>query len=307
MTKSGTPLLHIGYHKTGTKWLERQLFRADHPLFYMTTPMRDWCDRFVLENPFEFDVGELRAEYDAMTRADRVLGRIPVLQMERLSGHPHSGGFDSRMIADRLKAVFPDARVLIVVREQIAMIVSCYKEGVDASLGIPLDRYLNPPTAGNRLVPTFNLRHFAYHHLVGYYQGLFGREHVRVLPYELLAQDPQAFVTAIAGLAGREAPTGYDTDPVHRSLGGFACSLRWRLNRVLLRSTLNPTGWTESAWTRSRCNRFARALSPGFLDRIVDRRMEARVRLKAGDGFRASNRRLAEITGIDLARFGYAL
>lgn len=301
------PLVHIGYHKTGTKWLEHRLFHPEHATFYMTPEMREWCDRFALDNPFEFDVAELRSQYQALTEAGRVRGRQPVLQMERLSGHPHSGGFDSRAIADRLHATFPSARVLIVVREQVEMIVSCYKQGVDVALGVPLERYIHPPTSGRRLVPTFEFRHFAYHHLVAYYQNLFGRERVRVLPFEWLELEPAAFVGAIAHLVGRDAPTGYDTQPVHESLGGFACALRWRLNRWLVRSALNPAGFSESRRVRRACNRLARAASPLTLDRVCDRRMEARVREATGDFYRESNRKLAELARLDLAKLGYAV
>ncbi len=299
------PLIHIGYHKTGTKWLERQLFRPDHPSFYMTQEMREWCDRFAVDNPFEFDVGELRAQYQSMTPAERVRGRQSVLQMERLSGHPHSGGFDSRAIADRLHEVFPIAKVLIVVREQVETIVSCYKQGVDVALGVPLERYIHPPRVGDRLVPAFQLRHFAYHHLVAYYQRLFGRECVRVVPYEWLRQEPKVFLAAIADLAERELTGDADPTPTHESIGGFACALRWRLNRWFVRSTLNPTGLTQSRRVRRACDRLARAAAPRSLDRWCDRRMQRRVREATRDEFRDSNRRLAELTGLDLAKLGY--
>jgi hypothetical protein len=302
-----SPLIHIGYHKTGTKWLEHRLFHPDHATFYMTQEMREWCDRFALDNPFEFDVGALHTEYAAMTPSANLRGRQPVLQMERLSGHPHSGGFDSRAIADRLHAVFPTARVLIVVREQVEMIVSCYKQGVDVALGVPLESYIHPPRVGNRLVPAFELRHFAYHHLVAYYQRQFGRERVLVLPFELLKLDAPRFVAAIAELVGREAPADCDARPVHESLGGFACSLRWRLNRVLVRSTLNPTGWTESRRVRRLCDRVARAAAPDWLDRICDQRMHRQVLEATGDYYRASNRRLAGLIGFDLEKLGYAV
>ena len=55
-----------------------------------------------------------------------------MVSFPRLSGHPYSGGYDSRMIADRVAEVFPEARILIVIREQRSMIVSTYKQYVNA-------------------------------------------------------------------------------------------------------------------------------------------------------------------------------
>ena len=52
--------------------------------------------------------------------------KVPVISHERLSGYPHSGGHDSKEIAHRLAAVFPNAKVVIVIREQKSMILSNY-------------------------------------------------------------------------------------------------------------------------------------------------------------------------------------
>jgi len=49
---------------------------------------------------------------------------VPVLSAERLSGNPDSGGYDSVHVAEYLAATFPEARVLIVIREQADMLVS---------------------------------------------------------------------------------------------------------------------------------------------------------------------------------------
>jgi hypothetical protein len=43
------------------------------------------------------------------------------------------------------------------------------------------------------------------------------------------------------------------------------------------------------------------------LDRMCDARMEQQIRARTGDCFRESNRKLAELTRLDLAKLGYAV
>lgn len=61
----------------------------------------------------------------------------PVLSAERLSGNPHSGGYDSLQTAKRLHRLFPQAKVLVVVREQTEEILSCYNQYVRAGGVLP--------------------------------------------------------------------------------------------------------------------------------------------------------------------------
>ena len=72
-------------------------------------------------------------------------GLSPVVSFERFSGNPFSGGYDSKEIADRLVQVFPDARVLVVVREQRSMIVSTYKQYVREGGALPPSKFMLPP------------------------------------------------------------------------------------------------------------------------------------------------------------------
>ena len=51
-------------------------------------------------------------------------GGIPLLSSERFAGNPMSGGHDSKLIAERLKAIFEKATILVVIRRQAEMVVS---------------------------------------------------------------------------------------------------------------------------------------------------------------------------------------
>ena len=54
------PLIHIGYHKTGTNWLQKQLFRRkDFDFRFVSLSRSD----FVSVNDFDFDPEKYRQEF----------------------------------------------------------------------------------------------------------------------------------------------------------------------------------------------------------------------------------------------------
>src|SRR5437764_3838948 len=108
----GTVFVHVGYHKTGTTYLQERVF--NNPSFrFQSYPREELCKYLVDVHPLTFSVPRARAHFDDWIARTRDLGMVPVLTHERLSGYPASGGFDSKELADRLVAVLPSAKILI--------------------------------------------------------------------------------------------------------------------------------------------------------------------------------------------------
>jgi hypothetical protein len=308
-------LLHIGYHKTGSRWL-RALFFSD------PRTGLGWIDksgnehpvrRLVAARPLEFDPEATRAEIEPLLQKIVDDGLSPVVSFERFSGNPFSGGYDSKEIADRLVQVFPDARVLVVVREQRSMIVSTYKQYVREGGALPPSKFMLPPTSRSLRVPWFDLRHFEYHHLLAYYRRLFGDDAVLALPYEQFVADPRSFAEQIASFAGR--PLSEETLaalPFDRRTNpgppATAIAARRVLNGIGVMSDLNPAPPLASPVFWRLGKRIDRmSLAPG---QAVDRK-EANLRRTVaeivGDRYVDSNRRTAELLGVDLGAYGWMI
>ncbi|UUY05662.1 sulfotransferase [Svornostia abyssi] len=196
-------LIHVGYHKTGTSWLQKRLFRVKEAGFWWGGKAEDSpVNRLVTASPLDFDAAQARVEFAAEAAKPRARGLRHVVSLERLSGHPFSGGYDSAEIAHRLHATMPEGRVFIVIREQRGMIASTYKQYVKAGGAMPLRLFLQPPLHRRPRVPAFDLEHFAYHRLLAHYRELFGDDRVLALPYERLREDPLAFAATVQRFAG---------------------------------------------------------------------------------------------------------
>jgi hypothetical protein len=263
----------------------------------------------------EFDADALRARFDALIEPIRAAGCVPVVSFERLSGHAASGGHDSAQIAERLKAVFPEARVLLVMREQRISILSNYKMYVKAGGAATLRDFLVPATTPNRRLPTFDFGFFEYHHLLERYRRLFGPDKMLALAYEQFVDDPRSYVRAIASFAGRSpADSLLESLPYEESQHSSPSTSELRAQRFLnhfIRSELNPTP-TLDLHRRNALRKLSRSPAAALLtpERSA-RRLEASLRDVVqdlvGDRYVESNRRTAELTGIDVGRYGWTV
>lgn len=299
-----TVVLHVGYHKTGSSWLQTAVFPLlEHATLVMNSEVV--IDEIVGVDPFRFDAQRARSRI----LASRAPGRVVVVSMERLSGHPDSGGFDAKLIADRLGEVFPEGRALIVIRRQEEMIPAVYGEYVRTGGVESLKRYLRPVRGAHRN-PRFDRRHLEYDRLVAHYQSLLGRERVCVLAYEQLRTDPMRFAHEVAAFCDLELQRPLDTSLVHPSLSPMTIAIKRRLNRIVARDAVNPGGLLEH---EGAANSLARVLNhvdrrlPAAVRRAGRGRLERIAREHCGDYYRASNQRTTELSGLDLGSLGYSL
>ncbi len=311
-------LVHIGYHKTGTNWLQDEVFGNPETGYSWIgkRPLTHPVHRLVRDLPLEFDAAALRREFEPLIRKAANAGLVPVLSFPRLSGHAFSGGYDSKELADRVHAVFPDALILIVIREQRSMIVSAYKQYVPAGGVSTVESFLSPDPESRR-VPRFDFGHFAYDRLIRYYQSLFGRDSVRVLPYEQFVRDARGFVAAIGELGGRPIPDEVlDRLPYGKrsnsAQSAWAVELSRPLNLFGRRSDLNPEPIVESKLVFSLAKQIRR-LDPSKVPVLRERAARSEAELRrvveeaVGDRYVPSNRETAELAGLDLASYGWML
>ena len=311
------PLVHIGYHKTGTQWIRHRFF-GDSATGYRwlgKQPVDHPVKQLVRVRPLDFDAGAIRGAFEPLLAAAEAEGLLPVVSFPRLSGHPYSGGFDSKEIADRLKQVFPDARILIIIREQASIITSSYKQYVEAGGTCKPRQYLDPPKQEWR-VPHFDLGHFEYDRLIRYYHSLYGPEAVLALPYEQFVRDGPAFIRSIGEFAGRPVPEeAIARMPFSRwnpAKSALAIAASRPLNRFGPRTDLNPAPLVESMAVYRLAKRLRKAnLRKQRLTRTLAANSEERLRQVVrdviGDRYRESNRATAELIGVDLAEYGWKL
>lgn len=299
---SAAPLFHVGYVKTGSTWLQR--FVTNKRELGLTEVLERPVIRSLIVHPNElwYDAEAVRAAYEPRARAAGADGLTPVLTHERLSGNPISGGYDAAIIARRLHELAPDARIVLVIREQRAHLMSIYAEYVAGGGALPIDEFVEPLEGSQ--VPLFDRRFLEFDRLIAVYQSLFGRERVLVLPFELLRRDRLAFCNRILTFAGRGPAGSVPEDVVRQSVGSIGVGLRRRFNRVATRNRITPGGLLHVE-SLPRVVRALDRLFPASAQSAARARMQSRIAQLVGDGYARSNARTEELTGLDLDAFGY--
>lgn len=190
-------LFHIGFHKTGTTWLQKHFFPSQPSLRLLCRPSEPWSDpllSYLIATPAgKFDPGFCRKVFEE-NLPEIPPDKVVVVSAERLSGHPFSGGQDRFRIAERIYSAFPAALVLMVVREQREMLWSAYKLLVEEGYPGSLDELLDQrPWKG----AGFDLSFYEYDLLADKYFSLFGRDNVLVAVYEKMRKDIERFLADV--------------------------------------------------------------------------------------------------------------
>lgn len=218
MAETRPPLLHVGYHKTATTWLQRSVFRQEHG-FRPLLSQREIFRTIIAPHDLDFSAADVAAavaagapdEREAATVDSGVDSAVDVVSLENLIGNPFFGGHGSTIYADRLREVFPGARILITIREQAKIIGSTYMQFIlQGGTQTPKAFFDGETVEGYR---GFEPQHFRFHRLVARYQSLFGTENVMVLPLETVNADQCAAVMSLAAFSGNTSLTSWTTAP----------------------------------------------------------------------------------------------
>lgn len=303
--------VHIGFPKTATTTFQQHVFPA-HPdieyigkfipgFGYRTDALASNIGRLITSDSVSYaGVGALRDEVNAIIRSSS--RRIVLLSSESFVQEQAT---DRGLVAKRLFEAFGPCRILITIREQLSIIRSFF--AMHGQYGQYLfltkhedEAFVLPLSMSDWL--KFALRHpdrnfpsmIRYADVIDCYCGLFGRHNVGLLVYEEFVHDPTAYVQRLADFLHvdpeemarlqsgrhehrsrpRRVPTA-NPAPVPGLLGRLSARLRDR----------NPAASTVALSTE---------IPEPWLTQLRDQ-------------YRPGNRRLAEVYGLPLERYGYIL
>lgn len=304
-----SPLIHIGYHKTATTWMQAQLFTPAHG-YRMLADHPEIFAHITRPHGLVFDPAPMRALI-AERSAGLPEGQVPVLSSEIISGHPFYGGQMSDTYAERVKAIAPDAKILVSIRAQDKILPSVYMQYLLRGGTMPYDMFFAGTDVPGYL--GFDPLHFEYDRLVRRYQELFGAQNVYVMTQESLIADMDEACRGVAQFAGNTVFDGV-TEAARKARGvsypEYSVGVLRRINQVQ-RSTLNPApivcvGTTPGGLYRSLGYLLRR---PPFSTMLGDRKpVSDYVKQHFAGHFAASNARLEATLAhpVDLSRYDRA-
>jgi hypothetical protein len=231
-------LFHIGYHKTATSWMQNRLFVSDHGY----APLASHDEIFAhIVNPhgLTFTPDAMQAHI-AQATIGVAQNHVPVVSSEIMSGHPFFGGRESDIYAERIKAIAPDARILISIRAQLKILPSVYMQYLLRGGTMPPKQFFRDENDLGYF--SFSSVNFEYDRLVRLYQSLFGPKNIYVITQESLRSDMDMAVAKLARFCDNDAFDGLTSAayaPHPPSYPEYAVPVLRRINHIQT-STLNP-------------------------------------------------------------------
>lgn len=323
------PCLHVGLPRTATTWLQWCLFERHEGIFYLGcsegptfrgrgrhSDCRDATVERLVRPLIHDDI--LRPDLDGSRRAHAesvapaiARGLVPVLSWESLS---LDAARSRQARAENLRAVFGEARILMVLRHPVDFLESSYfqilrRENFHGTYRriAPERRPLRHFTFGEWIEAEREREvrpHLEYADVVDSYAALFGRDRVHLFLFEDVAADPEGFVRRICAVLGVEAELGVRLTAGRRLNERFTQPQVERLRRLAGRRAVSR--WLERAPAVLRMRLLGmnerhpfRAAPPARAE------ISPRWREWIESSTRAGNRRLEREWGLPLSARGY--
>jgi hypothetical protein len=307
--KSMNTLVHIGWPKTGTTWLQDKVFIKE--LGYVQPFSRqDVIRELVLPDQLTFDAEDLRKRWGPRLR-ESPEGFVPVISHERLCGVLQNR-LESVVFGERIVSALRDSKILIVVREQRAAMLAAWQQYVRNG-GTPesgpavrrLGDYFGDETSRRSVLPPpGDFRYFEYHRLVDWYVRQVGPSRVLVLPLELLPRSPNDFHWRVRNFSGAHSASLPNRLPSNEAWAPMSYTIKRWLNYVGDRSHYPKERRSRYQFVMSATHKFD-TLLPSSARKLGATSMRSSVETMAGRHFVESNRRLGEMVPWDPEEFGY--
>lgn len=191
--QSLTPIIHIGFPKTGTTWFQKQLYPQIEDIYFFSR--EELIEHIINIDIFSFDPEKARENMVKLANGKRI-----VICDELLVGGldiPFGLGEFIKIMADRLYAVFPDAIIIAFIRNQVDILASAYFQYIRSGGTYSVKKYLSADKTFNTFFKNhllYSLKFFQFDLTIGYYEKLFSTSRVTVYLYEDFKANTESFV-----------------------------------------------------------------------------------------------------------------
>lgn len=299
-----TLLLHPGFHKTATSWLQTTVFAEDR-LFRSLMGHEAISDLLVAPHDFDFDASAARAAIARLREGARP-GIVDVISSEILSGNILMGSRDCATLTERLASTCQPAKVLLTVRAQLPIMKSIYLQYIKRGGRLDIAEYLAfKPEPGYFWFDPGTLE---FDRLAHSYAAHFGAANVLVLPQELLSRDRARYLRLLCEFVGHEE------SEAERALGqvsarGVSPPVSGipilRIANMLRQSPLNPGSPSRLYGIGALIQSVGYRWTLG--EAGAEKRIRQAIKERLAGRYGASNRRLQAFAPVDLAGLGYEM
>ena len=228
--------LHIGFPKTGTSFLQFEIFPKLKEIRYWHVGgfpkneekmMRKLLDK-IRNTDIPLDINQTKQEINQLL--DKTKPNL--ISFESLIGEIFDSQYkDMYMIADRLHAVFDNPKIILCIRNKDTMINSLYSQYIKEGGILQKKDFIRECRLDKRL---------DYKPYIEYLEQLFDKKNVCVLRFEYLKKDAKQFVKNLCSFMNVEVPE-FENKRYNVSLNQKQLEALRLINHAF-KTKLNPRG-----------------------------------------------------------------
>lgn len=186
-------IIHIGFPKTATTWLQKNFFPKIQNFEYFLPRVSNV--EIIGVDPMDplYNPSKWKEKDNIIISNENFLG------IGRISGFIRLG------LAYRLKEIFPEGQIIIFIRNQIDLIASEYSWSIkNAGCTLSPRKFIRYKDPLPNNIFTYKPHHLMFDQVIGLYKKLFGDDHVHVFLYEDLKENPKEFINNFSEELGFE-------------------------------------------------------------------------------------------------------
>ena len=321
--------IHIGYAKAASTTLQKHLFDKHSQINYLgiypsgnlgkdsqdkqrsiqvnTPEFKKFHYNLVILDGLDYHSSQNLKLYKQSVQPLLKSDSVNVLSNERFTSvyfcHP-----DLKNKAERLKEVFPEGKIIIILRNQFEIIASKYRDWpfnpkcVEIGKSVALDDWIKIALEDNQTKYLANLK---YNRVVDFYQEIFGSENVGIFLFEDLVHRSLEFAQQLSEFM--EIDSDEALSLLTEKHENNAVSQAYNSYRMLHRNEVIPS------FVFSRL----KMMVPSALKRQImellkkgnkkDYQINSETRFKIQNYFGESNQKLASKYGLNIDKYNYPL
>ncbi|ELS00033.1 sulfotransferase domain-containing protein [Gloeocapsa sp. PCC 73106] len=308
-------LIHIGYPKTASSWLQKSIFNNKD--LGVVAPWGqgkqavEAINYFYYPDDLNFTVADTYCHFLPGIEQANLQNLVPILSHEYLSVRIGAISYP-KLVADRLAQVFPEAKILLFIREQKKIILSTYQEYIKNQGVQTLEQALDENNYTDGKLPAVRPSLYKYDVLISYYQQLFGKDQVLVIPFELFKSNNLDVVIKILDFVDAKYESNslsfIDTkSSINSSYKLAGIPIRRKISQLVGQQEVDNSRRNSRIIFFNRVNKFINYFLPEALEEKQKKYLEKVVKQYVKDMFNESNQRTSELIGVDLAKLGYSI
>lgn len=289
-----THIIHIGFQKAGSTWLQQNFFPKILNSNVIISP--PFVNEINSVSDLQLDISKIKGSIEEIT----VENKQNILTSEGLVGNVlgnASGCWDRT--CNRLKLLFPDGKIIMVIRNQLSMLKSIYKHEIRMGYGFSFHSFYYNHCMINHVFDMLD-----YYSIVKYYMKNF--KDLKVIPLETLFTK-ETTVELCKFIKVEDISENVDLNTKqNEGFGSWSLYLTKKLNAF----TGTKIQRFDNLFIYPRW-RYSWSKKVDKLESIILRKnskpylIPEELKLEIHERFGESNHKLASLLNIDLAKLGY--